>query len=60
MKNLLDLSDVCLLLGLVVIAVAVGGIFGAWWGALAGGVGLVLIGVAIERTRVVNPPMGDA
>ena len=54
-----SLSDLCELVGLIRIAVAVGALCGAWWGVLVGGVELVLLGVATGRSDVGAVPAGD-
>lgn len=42
------LSDVVEIIGLVLIAVAVGALAGAWWGVLALGVAAVVYGIALH------------
>ena len=44
------------LVGLAVIAVAIGAGIGLWWGVAAGGVGLLAVGVALERGAVHRGP----
>lgn len=56
MKNL-DLSDACELFGLILVAVAIGALFGAWWGVFAGGIELVGYGFLLDDGV---PPSGDA
>lgn len=52
-------SDWSEIVGLLLIAVAVGALSGAWWGVLAGGVELVLLGIATGRTRAPSDTPGD-
>lgn len=44
------------LLGLAVIAVAIGAGIGLWWGVAAAGVGLLTVGIALEREAVHRGP----
>lgn len=44
----LVVAGLCQLAGLVAAAVAVGMLAGWWWGLLAAGVGVLVIGLALE------------
>lgn len=53
------LSAASELVGLVLIAVAIGALAGVWWGIAAAGVFFVLLGVALGRPAVAVPQPGD-